>query len=337
MAAADVYAELMQKLAYPESPYLRRILQKLVTPEEGRLLLGLPSEPAELARKWAMDEKTVNAKLQELQERGLAVRTRKAVLFDRDVVQLHDSTLASSEKYVDTELLDLWKEFYEREWLQVLGSGPRDYAAKLVRVLPAVKAIERSPGVSMADLPPQENLRELIKGADLLSAVACSCRRSLRRCEAPVDNCLQFNKGAEHAINRGAGRKLSVEEAIALADDAEEAGLIHTWPFAVSPNLREICNCCRDCCMLFDPGFQFGTITQVLEKSRFRAQVDKDLCTGCQDCVERCFFGAIEMAKSPPGKKLKAAIDPEKCFGCGVCVVACEPAALTMRLAQAQE
>ena len=337
MATTDVYAELIARLNYPPSARLLQIMQKLVTPEEGKLLLNLPAQPEELARKWGMDEGAVNKKIQEFQERGLAVKTRKGVLFDRDIVQLHDSTLASSDKWVDTELLDLWKEFYEGEWRQSLMSIPPDLSMKVVRVLPAVKAIERSPGVSLDDLPPEENMRALIKGAELLSAVVCPCRRSLRRCQSPINNCLQFNKGAEHSINRGAGRKLSAEEAMALCDEAEEAGLIHTWPFALSPNLREICNCCSDCCMLFDPGLTFGTIGQVLEKARFRAQVDRDKCQGCQDCVERCFFGAIEMTKSPPGKKLKAAIDDAKCFGCGLCVVGCETGAITFRLAQTPE
>ena len=46
--------------------------------------------------------------------------------------------------------------------------------------------------------------------------------------------------------------------------------------------------------------------------------MDQDSCTGCQDCVERCFFNAIEMKKFPSAKKLKASVDREKCFGCGV-------------------
>ncbi len=127
MTQTDVYAELMEKLHSSKSEYLRRILQKLVTPEEGRLLLDLPDEPAALARKWGLDENTVNSKLQEFQERGLAVKTRKGVQFDRDVVQLHDSTLSSPEKWVDTELLDLWKEFHEAIMTQSMsGARQRD-------------------------------------------------------------------------------------------------------------------------------------------------------------------------------------------------------------------
>jgi len=50
--------------------------------------------------------------------------------------------------------------------------------------------------------------------------------------------------------------------------------------------------------------------------------------------VERCFFEAIEMEKSPQSKKLKATVDEGKCFGCGLCVIVCEPEAIAMKLVQ---
>ena len=105
------------------------------------------------------------------------------------------------------------------------------------------------------------------------------------------------------------------------------------WPFVISPRLSVMCNCYIDCCIIFDAGLRFGTIGRTLEKSRFRAEIDPEACTGCQDCVERCFFDAVEMKKHPTEKKLKAAVDPEKCFGCGLCTVVCDPGAITMKLA----
>lgn len=249
------------------------------------------------------------------------------------MTQLHDSNLSSADKWVDTELLDLWKDFYETEWLPSMATIPTDSYVHYIRVLPALKATEMSPGLPADEFLPEENVAELIKGADPIAVVPCTCRRSMRRCDDPLDNCLQFNRGAEYAISRGAGRKITAEEAIVIARQAEDAGLIHTWPFAVSPRLNEICNCCRDCCAIFNAGLRFGTIGQILEKSRFRARIDQGLRTGCQECVERCFFDAIEMAKPSTGKKLKATVDEGMCFGCGLCAVVCDPGAITMKLA----
>lgn len=331
MNAEDIYTELMSRLKYPPSERLRRILQKLMTPEEGKLLLQLPAEPAELAHKSGLDEDEAQRKLEEFMERGLVIRTSKGVFcFAHDMTQLHDANLSSADKWVDTELLDLWRDFRNAEWKQTLAVGLGDSYVQFIKVLPAWKAMERSPDSDK--LMPGENIRELIRGADAAAAVPCTCRRSIRGCDLPINVCLQFNRGAEYAINRGAGRRISAEEAIAIAGEAEEAGLIHTWASGLQQRLTAICNCCRDCCDIFAIGMEVGNIEQVLEKSRFRAEVDQELCTGCQDCVERCFFGAIEMVKPPQGGIAIATVNEERCFGCGLCTLVCEPGALTMRL-----
>ena len=331
MTTTDAFAELLNRLNHPPSERMLRILRKLVTHEDGRLLLELPASPAELAERLRMKEETVTAKLHELEEKGVAIKTRRGVRLAHDAYQLHSATLTSSEKWVDTELLDLWKDYYEAEWFPSMEGVWEHAPVKAVKVLPAVKAIERSPGLSEDNLAPEENIREVIKTAELRSVVPCACRRKLRRCDRPLRVCLQFNKAAEYAISRGAGPKLSVEEAIAIANEAEEAGLIHTRTIWLGPELREICNCCGDCCMYFDPAIRYGGVNQSLEKSRFRAEVKLDPCTGCQDCVESCNLGAVEMKKVPLSKKLKASINQEQCVGCGSCVVACKTGALTMK------
>ena len=66
------------------------------------------------------------------------------------------------------------------------------------------------------------------------------------------------------------------------------------------------------------------------EKSRFQAVVDEEDCGGCQECLDRCQFDAIEMVmpeastSGKKSKKMKAEVIPDNCWGCGVCVSAWE-------------
>jgi len=330
----DIYSELIKKINYPDpkSERLLRMFRKLANSDEARLLLELPSELPDLARKLGIGEDAVRKMIRELTEKGLIITTGKGPRMVRDVTQFHDANLASSEKWVDTELLDLWKDFYEVEWFPTMGSIPADAYVQVIRVVPAWTAIERSPDIAPGQLQKEENLKDLVKSADAIAVIPCTCRRSMRRCHAPLHNCVLFNRGAEYAIGRGAGRRISVDEAMAIFAESEKLGLVHTWPFFASPHLNEVCNCCIDCCGIFDAGLKYGTIDRILEKAHVQANVNQEDCNGCQDCVERCFFGAIEMQKSPSSKKLKAAVKADKCFGCGACVLGCDVSAIAMKL-----
>ena len=75
----------------------------------------------------------------------------------------------------------------------------------------------------------------------------------------------------------------------------------------------------------------------ILSPSRFRAVIDESKCLGCQTCVERCIFDAVEMRKPAGSKKMKAYIINEHCMGCGACVVKCPNRALTLELVRPPE
>ena len=331
MKTDNIYIKLANKLNQPNSKILPRILSKLISPSDANLLLMLPAEPAELAKRTGLDENAVKQKLQEFLERGLVFPTSKGPQLARDYTQLHDATLSSIDKWIDNELLDLWKEFHEVEWIPSTAAGPGESFVNRIKILPSLKSIEKSPNISSKEFLPQEDIRALIKESNPIAVVPCSCRRSMRRCDSPLNVCLQFNKSAKYHLDRGSGRKLTPDEAITIAIEAEREGLIHTWPIRASQQLNEICNCCRECCVIFDGGLRYNNVEKTLEKSRFRAVVDDELCTGCEECIDRCFFGAIEMIHIT-SKESKAVIDQDKCFGCGLCVIACDFDALTMVL-----
>jgi ferredoxin len=144
---------------------------------------------------------------------------------------------------------------------------------------------------------------------------------------------IQFNVSAEYLISRNAGKRLSHEEALALIDQCEELGLIHTCENSTRMRPRwGMCNCCTDCCMIYEPINRLhAPVTKCIAKSRYEARLDGELCTGCEICVDWCPFGAIKMAKPKGSKEEKAFVDTEKCMGCGICVLKCDYQALSLK------
>ncbi len=56
------------------------------------------------------------------------------------------------------------------------------------------------------------------------------------------------------------------------------------------------------------------------------AIVDKDLCTGCGQCVDSCPVEAISMNDNDI-----AVVDPDTCVDCGDCVNVCPVDAISMK------
>jgi ferredoxin len=177
-----------------------------------------------------------------------------------------------------------------------------------------------------------------MKGSQEVIAVSdCDCRVRAHKCDRPVWNCFEFGKYAEFNLNQSSSLKvISVEEAIAISDEAERGGLLKSGGLS-KRNGGVLCHCCDCCCNVMGATIRYGVAHQLRTPSRYRARVDSESCDGCQECVERCFFNAIEMKKVPGSKRLKAFVNEEKCMGCGLCVIGCEQKALIFNLVKPPE
>jgi pyruvate ferredoxin oxidoreductase delta subunit len=60
-------------------------------------------------------------------------------------------------------------------------------------------------------------------------------------------------------------------------------------------------------------------------------ELDKDVCIGCQTCVQFCPEACMDMVDYKDNPKKKADIDYEVCKGCGVCAQVCPVKAISMR------
>jgi Pyruvate/2-oxoacid:ferredoxin oxidoreductase delta subunit len=335
----DIYTALAARHGYGDSERYRRILKLLMTPLQAQLVARLPAPPEELAQQLNLGVEEVKKEIDHLFIKGVVIPrdfvTREGARFCRNVLQLHDATEADnrSDETVGAELRDAWEDFCQQEWY---ASKAQEYAQQeqpQERVLPAYRAIQDIPGIS-----PYDDVREILKAASLIAVVPCSCRRQARKKDSIIESCFQFGRSAEYAIARGSGRKLSYEEALAVVDRAEEDGQVHMWRNWRTLTYGLMCNCTADACVAWTPLVLHQVpIGKRAARSRFQAVVDQGLCDGCQVCIDRCQFDAIDMEKPAGSRKYKAVIDAERCWGCGVCVLGCPPRALSLKLVRPLE
>lgn len=329
MSETSVYLRLAERLKSPQSRYLPRIFEELVTPEEGEMLLAMPASARELAQRFHTDEAAVVEGLERLIAKGLAIpRTREgetSYFLVRSVLQFHDSTAV--HQGASPEFINLWRQWRETEFYELAREWER-LPQPITRVFPTLGAIKDDTGIL-----PHEDLRVIVDNAKAIAVVNCACRLLLKRCDQPVEVCIVFDAAAEFALRRGVGRRIDLAEALEIMERCEEQGLIPTN--INRARVIAMCFCCSDCCIFLQPLAQYGY--KLLAPSRYEALVDPGLCNGCQDCIDRCQFDAIEMQKHASSKKLKASVLPEKCFGCGLCVVACPAQAIKLRLVRPVE
>jgi Pyruvate/2-oxoacid:ferredoxin oxidoreductase delta subunit len=308
------YEELAARVGLVNSKIGPSLFRMLADETDTQILLSLPATVPDLAEKLNFPTEEVEAKIQDLFLKGLVFPSHKTspptYRMCRDMVQLHDATILWKE--APQEFLDLWQEFMETEWPEFARKISDIMPKPYTRVIPVNVSVEAK--THILDF---ESVSEVVKKAKTLAVTKCTCRLTAHKCDRPLEACIQVNNAAAYALARGTGRKIDVQEALDILRNAEEEGLIH-----VTMNRHQvdhfICNCCPCCCQTMPVLIKGGI--HVIDPSRFRAEIDRDLCTSCGTCHERCYFGAISLED---GEGSVSLVDAERCMGCGLCAVTC--------------
>ena len=192
-------------------------------------------------------------------------------------------------------------------------------------------------------ITPYEDARQIIRNSDYRAVTMCYCRHKKahlgKQCkkEAPVEGiCMVLGPGARFLVRRGFAEERTVEQMLETLEQARSLGLTH-----VTDNVRErpsfLCNCCRCCCELM-AGVQMG-FHDGLAKTPFIADIDRDRCDYCGECLRSCnakCIGLASKARVPKRvteanrPKRYAEVDAEVCLGCGVCIPGCERGAISL-------
>ena len=175
---------------------------------------------------------------------------------------------------------------------------------------------------------PYQRVSTIIENGQSFLVNECICKKERglldKPCDRPTEVCLVIAPLPGVFDKSPLGRVISKEEAYALLNKAEEAGLVHLTG-NVQVGQIYICNCCKCCCGVLRAINEFKIPASMVVNSHYCAEINEELCTGCGMCAnERCQVSAIEEA----GDAYRVVQD--RCIGCGLCVSHCPTEAIQL-------
>ncbi len=324
--AKDIYERLAQHLddlpaGFPrtDSGVEIRILRRLFTPQDAELAVHLTpilEEARVIARRAKIPVEEAARRLEKMFEKGLIFglhRKNKPPLYmaEQFVVGFWEGQVNKLDRELIRDAEEYLSAYFDKSsW----------WAVPQLRTIPVGKSIS-----TQTEVMPYERAEELVRGQRTFAVGNCICRQEKRLlgegCDKPEESCLSFGTAARINVRTGRARKISMEEALAILQRAEEVGLV-LQP-ANAKKALFMCTCCGCCCGVLRSLKRYPEPASLVSSS-FIANLNADTCTGCGTCVERCQMEAIHLSDST------AALDLKRCIGCGLCVSTCPSDSLSL-------
>ncbi|MFH2067614.1 MAG: 4Fe-4S binding protein [Pseudomonadota bacterium] len=296
-----------------------KILKKLYTEPEAELFLDLSmqlEDPVSVAGRTNRDAAETAEMLETMAKKGLVFRKKKQGTAYYAAIPFVIGSFEFQLNRMDKPFAQMVEAYFNEVYLHNLG----DFLPPL-RTIPVNHSIDATQKVA-----PYSDARAIIQSKDKIAIANCICRTQNnlleKGCGKPLEVCFVFGSHAEYYLDNKMARQIDHDEALAILDKCEEAGLVHQPANMINPG--GMCNCCGDCCgvlralnKLPRPAEQVANI--------YWASVDPERCTGCELCMERCQMQAIQLNEDQI-----STINTDRCIGCGLCVTSCPAEALSM-------
>lgn len=326
---ASIYEKLREQLdqysvGFPatQSGIEIKILKRLFTEEEAGMYLDMTmmlETPVATAARTGREAEAVSTLLATMARKGLLFRQRK----DREVKYAAVAFVIGSYEFqlknMDRDLAEMMEAYFQEGFLDFT---PGKNMLPL-RPIPVQQSIQVTWPVA-----PYVQAREIIKTKEKIALADCICRVQQEKigkgCDKPTEVCLSFGSHADYYVENKLGRYISQEEALAVLDASEKAGLVNQPANMVNPG--GMCNCCGDCCGMLRTLNKMPKPALVISNNYYAA-VDPDLCAACETCLTRCQMAAISINDDQV-----AVVNKDRCIGCGLCVTTCPTEAMGLNL-----
>lgn len=296
-----------------------RILNLLFSPEEALLALYLTliSEEAKtVAFRAGITVKHASWMLEKMAHKGIIYRTKSGSMPPKYMALQY--IVGIWELQVNRLTPELVREM--DLYIPYLINDGQWKKTPQLRVIPINKSVDHELKVMT-----YEDAEKLVRTKTTFVIAPCICRREKaihgHPCKKPMETCISFGGPEDYYRKTGSGREASLEEILALLDQADKAGLV-LQP-SNDKDISWICCCCGCCCALLRSIKKFPNPGEI-SATPFYAVLDKSKCTGCGICIKRCQMDALTKIDA------EISLARKRCIGCGLCVTTCPFGALKL-------
>jgi len=319
----EVYTKLQKYLDtlpvdYPEteSGVEIRILKHLFTPQEAEIALNLKlisQEPKAMFRPFKKKGWT----LEQFSEALLTMAKKGAInwIRRRDGTNYYSIAFLMVGFY-DYQIDKLTKNFSE-DIDQYMDEGfipaMLENGILQMRTIPIEKSVRLEYNISNFD-----EIKTIIDNVEkTLYLSPCICRQSKdvqgNGCDHPKETCISI--GVSPRIFLEQGREITKDEALKVLRMAQDRGMVICPTNTQKPFV--IC-CCCGCSCVFLTNLKKYANPALYVNSNYFVEIDKDLCSGCANCITDCPMDANKI-----NEKGISEVDLGYCIGCGVCIPNC--------------
>lgn len=301
-----------------------QILRRFFTPEEAEVAVHLellPEPAAAIAGRMGRDPDEVFAILSGLSRKG---RIYSSTAPDGTIcfhaAPFMHGLAENNAGDLDVETAGLLEQYENGGFLDHFASLPIETC---VRFVPVEESLSSNLAVATYN-----QVEPMLRSKTKIAAVPCYCRDKAKvlgeKSDLPHQVCFVFDWLADYCVERGqAPGYLSIDEALAVQKQCEEAGLVN-----MPTNLQTsyaMCHCDGKYCVVFRSIKKLPKPADAVASDYFMTVKDGE-CMGCNACIDICPMDAI----SDNGEG-SVDINLDHCIGCGVCVPTCSVEALALQ------